>query len=225
MVQGTAHTHHNMKSLSKVAVLAFAVFAAVDSLKADIVYDNGPINGTLEAWSISGIFSVSSSFMAPVSATLTSATIGLWADATPASLSWSIGTTAFGVEISSGTAALSSSTSTENAFGFLVFESSFDIAGVVDAGTYYLTLSSGSDSNQELLFWDINNGPSTTYEFPEHLAGTANALFEGSNSPSFTVHGEIGDFPAPGAVPDASASLALLVVGLGAVHGLRRRLA
>jgi len=224
MAQRIAHIYHNMKSLSKVAVLAFAVFAAVDSLKADVVYDNGPINGTLEAWTISGIFSVSSSFMAPVSATLTAATIGLWADATPASLSWSIGTTAFGAEISSGTAPLSS-TLTGSAFGFLVFESSFDIAGVVGAGTYYLTLSGGSDFNQEFLFWDINNGPSTTYEFPDYPFGTANALFEGSNSPSFAVSGEIGDFPDPGAVPDTSASLALLFVGLGAVHALRRRVA
>jgi hypothetical protein len=67
---------------------------------AQLVYSDGPINGTITGWLISNSGSslaVSDSFTVSSPTTLASAQAGLWVNsgATPASLEWSIGTTPF----------------------------------------------------------------------------------------------------------------------------------
>jgi len=177
--------------LVTLATLALLALLAARS-RADEVYDNGPVNGVFGAWGIVPGFSVSDSFTVSAPTALGSATVGLWADSgAPTTLDWSIGTTPFGSDISSGTA-----TSLDNVLlttGYWdIFETSFDISGDLgSAGTYYFTLSGASDG----VSWDINNGPSMAYETPYFPSGTEGASEVGSNSDSFQLY-------SPSSVPD-----------------------
>ena len=78
---------------SIAATIGLAASGRVDA--ASLIYDNGPINGNIDAWQIGGGQDVEDSFTVSGPTTLGSAQAGLWLDtgATPTSLDWSIGTT------------------------------------------------------------------------------------------------------------------------------------
>ena len=80
---------------------------SVTSARASsIVYDNGAIKGTIGRLppGVSS-FVVTDSFSVGSATTLDSATVGLWVMSgdTPTSVTWSIGTAAFGADVASGT--------------------------------------------------------------------------------------------------------------------------
>jgi hypothetical protein len=53
-----------MRTASFSLLTVLCVMLAVAPAMADIIYDNGPINGTTDAWTISGgYYSVSDSFI------------------------------------------------------------------------------------------------------------------------------------------------------------------
>ncbi len=66
----------------KRLILSFAALALLMSgagqVNAVVVYDNGPINGTVEAWTINFGYQVTDSFTVSSPTTLTGAQIGLW---------------------------------------------------------------------------------------------------------------------------------------------------
>jgi len=193
-------------------ISAVSVFSAFHAKADTVVYDNGPINGTINAWSINNGFSVSDSFTVASDAALTSATVGLWTSGTPLSLAWSIGTTVFGSEISSGIATLTNSYLSDY-WGYSIYESSFAINGEVSVGTYYLTLSNASSSDQSYVYWDQNNGPSTA---KQNLNGEPSSDPYGSHS--FKL--ESGS-----SVPDSGTTLALFGAALVSLVAFRRRFA
>ncbi|HMD99035.1 MAG TPA: PEP-CTERM sorting domain-containing protein [Terriglobia bacterium] len=150
--------------LSLAAILCLLM--ATPASAGTVVYDNGPINGTINAWTISTGSQVSDSFTLGSAATLSGAQIGLWllpGDSATA-VDWSIGTTPFGSDISSGTAALAGTFQYNNALGFDIYESTFSLGGSLAAGTpYYLTLGNLVVSFGDPGYWDENDGPSSAY--------------------------------------------------------------
>jgi len=103
-----------MKLLNKTfACLSLAILMgllmAAPASAGNLLYDNGPINGTINGWSISNGSQTSDSFILSSDSTLTGARIGLWLypGDTATSVDWLIGTTQYGQDISSGTSALS----------------------------------------------------------------------------------------------------------------------
>ena len=53
--------------------------AAIPVLAQDVLYDNGPINGTVDAWSVSGGFAVSDTFtIGGGGASVTGMSFGAW---------------------------------------------------------------------------------------------------------------------------------------------------
>ena len=85
------------------------------------------------------------------------------ASAAPTDLRWSIGTTLFGYDVSFGNASLANTYLGTSRFGESIYESTFAISGLLSAGTYYLTLANGRNSENGAVYWDQNNGPSTAY--------------------------------------------------------------
>jgi len=182
------------------------LFMAAPAL-ADTLYSNGPINGTLGFYVFQGGCQVSDSFTPGGASNLTGAQIGVWIipPQTPTSVDWSIGTTPFGSDISSGTASILSNTLTGGlgAGYYPLAEDDFALSGTLAAGTYYLTLGNFASG-----YWDQNSGPSAAY-----YTGGGQLPSE-----SFQLYGSLD-----GAVTPEPASLVLLSSGILIFAGFMRK--
>jgi hypothetical protein len=194
---------------TSVVLLALAL-AVCAPAGASTIYSNGPINGTIDAWNTYFFFGVTDSFVASTSATVTGFDGGFWLAPgnTPISTSWSIGTTAFGSDIASGSANYSNSLYCSGCGnGYDIYTSTVSGLSVpIAAGTYWLTLGNAVTAHGTDLFWDENDGPSTAYQ-----------TFTGSiGSEAFNVYGITTQ--EPGTLLMLSSG----VIGLAAV--IRRKL-
>jgi PEP-CTERM motif len=193
------------------AALATASFAS-----AAVLYDNGPINGTIEGWTINHGYAVSNAFTLSSAATVTDVDFGVWTSKsdTLSSVDWAITATPGSYPVD-GTAAVALGSPVNNDRGFDVTLASFSTGSVnLAAGTYYLVLQNAVTANNDFAYWDINNGPSVAYD---NAHGAVDGyLFDGSNSNSFQIL-ETAGVPEP-------ASWALMIGGFGlAGASLRRR--
>jgi hypothetical protein len=217
-----------MQRMTRSMFFALVAAALVSgSARADLIYDNGPTNGTYTAWTINSGYSVSDSFSVSQASTLSSAQIGLWATKgdTPSSVTWTISTKPLGAGtvLASGTSSLSSTLLNTNKYGLSVFNSTFGINSTLGAGKYYLTLSNGV-SNGDPLYWDQDGGKSVAYSSgttPSKLNGNS-YTFGGINvtggSEAFQLFGS--------AVTPEPATIAVLggMMVAGRVYVRRRKL-
>jgi hypothetical protein len=203
-----------------VYALVLLSIAMVPAL-ADVLYSNGPINGTIGGFNIYGGQSVSDSFVLSSAAIVTGVDFGAWTDDAAAglvaSVQWSIGTTPGG-SIYSGTAATTDTLVTHDLNFYTIDSDSFFIPNVsLGAGTYYLTLQNTTTSDGTgVAYWDINNGPSAAYaNGSTSLVGYAGIYTTWSES--FDIQGATsGVTPEPG-------YLALLIAGIVGIIWLKRR--
>ena len=195
-----------------IPVLALLTIPA----SADVLYSNGPINGTNTAYDIdaAGSWALSDSFVLLSDATVTGLShIGIWVPQgeTLTSLNWTISTDpgdggtieSFAVNASPSTASLVGQYFTV----YDIYNVSFSVPNLnLTAGTYYLTLENAIPSTAgHQVFWDDNDGSSLAFHY---LNG---ALFQnpvGTNPASESF--EIDGTPEPG-------SVILLCTGLAAI--------
>jgi hypothetical protein len=200
-------------------ILVFMSLAALPAT-AQLLYDNGPVNGNLNAWPINFGFAIADSFSVSSASNVTGFEFGVWAltGDTPASVGWEIGNQPFAANLGSGTSSLSNVFIGSNNIGYDVYESTAIGLNVpVAAGTtYFLTLQNAVSAQGQALFWDENDGvgcgspgcPSTSYE---------QGIGQLSGSESFQINGTTqGTVPEPG-------SMVLFGSGLIAVAGAMRR--
>ena len=204
-----------------LAVLCLMVAPAF----ADIVlYDDGPTNGTYNGFFIdgpnSGPFSqnISDGFVAAASGTATSLDFGMWVPTgtTPTTVTWWLGTSAFGSDISMGVANnLQFTFHNDSGFGYDVYDVHIDgLSGNLTAGqTYWLSLGNANDSSgTQFDAWDVVPGPATC----NFAVGGVNFGDCGDGGEAFTLNGTT--VPEPG-------TLVMLGGGiLTAAAGLRRRI-
>ena len=151
--------------LSLVAAVA-VVPASADS----VVYSSGPLHGQTDAWQINDANPVSDtfSFTGPYNWTITGATFAVWLNPGDAlsSVKWSIGTSAYGSDVASGTVSPTANTGFANGYGEEVYTESFSSLDMhLTAGTYYFTLQgtqvkNGNVINHDPAYWDENDGTS-----------------------------------------------------------------
>lgn len=201
--------------LAPFATLALSL-AAVPAMADETLYSNGPYNGQLNAYSISGGSVVSDSFtlgkvpqikaisfvawtfpgdtISSLDGSLTSGPDSGYAYATFTTSRSGIKTIALGV----------------NEFGFTLEQ--VTVSGLnttLDAGTYWLNLQNVATDQGDPVYWDENDGPSQAFN---NLQGSI-------GSESFTISG--GDPAGTTPEPNTLALLGSGILGLGGV--LRKR--
>jgi len=147
----------------------------VNTSLASVVYDNGPINGAIDGFTINQGFEVSNSFTLSQSTNLTGVQFGvdLFPGDTMSSVDWVISTGPTGDGVGDGaqpTGIIAAGTATttttfqSNLSGYDLDEITFPLGVTLAPGTYYLSLQNAVATNGDPAYWDENNGPSTAYE-------------------------------------------------------------
>ena len=198
------------------------------------IYSEGPIDGNNNGFYISGpnfpnpegsFQDISNGFVAADTLILNTLEFGEWilSGLTPSSISYEIGTSAFGADLESWTVAQNASNSHllfTNGYGYDVYDVTVGIVCCLTmrfGGTYWVSLSNANDtSNSGTEGWDIPDGG---------LGGPATCNFRqsgtnfgdcGLGGESFTINGYLGWAPEP-------SSILLFGSGILGLAGVLRR--
>jgi len=210
----------NLITLSLATVLTL-LCASARPAAAGTIYDNGPINGNVDAWTVNFGFVVSDTFtISGGNGTITGLSFGTFSlpGDTLLSIELSITSSEFG-----GTTYFDQVVNTtesdchSNQYGYNVCTQSATFNGPnLAPGTYWLNLQNAFVDTGDPIYWDENSGvgcqsPGCPSQASDNSVGTI-------PSESFTVEGTIngGTVPEPG-------SLLLLASGVTGVVGVLRR--
>ncbi len=213
----------------RIASLAFLVLVLLTlPASAQVLYDDGPINGTTNAWTINFGYVVSDTMTLAHNATVGGFDLGVWEYPGDQVLTvdWSITSEPFGGTIyGQGTASITDTFISVNQYGYDIDKLSAAISGPnLNAGTYWLNFENGVTKDGNPLFWDENSGVGCTGDdgmgggCPSQACG--GTCLEGTQNgippESFDIVGSGGQTPEP-------SSLVLFGSGILGVVGMLRR--
>ena len=213
-----------MKPLTSIIAITIAMMLSVPAA-AQVVYNNGPINGNNDAWTINLTFIVSDTFtISNGGAGVTGLSFGAWLSPgdTLTSAEVSItslengGTTYFDQVVN-----FTASNCVNNEYGFEICNenASFN-AGNFSNGTYWLNLQNASIPNGDPVYWDQNSGVGCTSPgCPSMASDSAVGSIE---SEAFTILGTATSTSSTSSVPEPS-SLILFASGVLGLDSLLRR--
>lgn len=203
---------------ASLCLLTFCLLT-VPALAQTDLYDNGPTNGTIDAWTINFGFAVSDTFTLTSNSTLNGLNFAAWlapgdvlesSEVTITSSEFG-GTLYFDQQVN-----FAQSGCVANQDGFNVCNELGSFSGpAMNSGTYWLTLQNAVVNTGDPVYWDENYGPS---EASNNSVGTL-------GSESFTILGSTGSSGSGGGTTPEPGSLVLFgsgVLGVGAI--LRRKL-
>src|SRR5271165_2763938 len=198
-----------MEALMKMRIASLTILclalAAVPAFAQS--YNNGPINGTTDAWTINFGYVVSDTFVLNQNGTVTSIQFGVWEfpGDSMQTVDFAISLTENGTGVG-GTRNTTDTFISTNQFGYDIDKISFNTGGVpLAAGTYWLNLSNAVVPSGDPVYWDENSGKAAA---SESAVGTI-------PSEAFTLNYTTGyPFPEPSIV---------LLFGILGFGGLLRR--
>jgi len=209
--------------IASLSLLALCLTLAAVPAMADTVYDNGPINGNTDAWTINFGYIVSDTFTVGGSgATVNGISFGVWLfpGDVVSSVDVSITSDEFGgTSYFSGTVALTQTNISTNGFGYQIASETGSFADTnLGAGTYWINLQNASTANGDPIYWDENSGPSSA---SESAIGTVpseafTVLGSGTTTTTTTSTSTTGPTPEP-------SSIMLFGSGILGLAGLLRR--
>ena len=216
---------------SWAAILAFMTGAvAAGASNIGVLYSNGPVNGYVTGWNISGANIVSDSFtLGAPSCTgacfITGWSFGVWESPGDvlSSLDYSItslpngGTLYAGGTIGQPEGALSDTFLFNNNLGFEIHE--ITVSGLeinLGPGTYWLNLSKAETPAGDPVFWDQNSGVGCTGYDGIGGGCPSKAFSNGSTIPSedpdIYGYSSAGTVPEPGTLLLFSSSIPILAI-------------
>jgi len=154
-------------------------------LDSSDIYDNGPINGNTDAWTINFGFITSDSFTVPNGgATITGGTFGMWLFSgdtlNTAELSITAGENG-GTSYFDQTVNFTQSGCVMNEFGYNICTETTSFTGpTLNAGTYWVNLQNASVPSGNPVYWDENSGVGCT----------------GTGCPSSASQNDVGTIPS-----------------------------
>ncbi len=208
-----------------LSVLALSMTLAVVPAAAQTVYNNGPINGNVDAWTINFGFIQSNSFnVSGGNSTITGFSFGAWLfpgdTLTSAELSITSGegggTTYFDQVLNFTQGACTY----PNQYGYNICQENSSFSGPnLSSGTYWVNLQNASVPSGDPVYWDENEGPSLS---SNNSVGTmpseAFTLLGTSSSTTST------STTTTGTVPEPSSIMLFGSGALGLAGMLRRKL-
>jgi PEP-CTERM motif len=148
--------------IASLSLLALCLALVALPATAQTVYDNGPVNGQVDAWTINFGFAVSDTFHLSAATTLSDLTFWAWVEPgdTVTSTEVQVGNQGyFSNNLFDGTVSLTQSNCFTNNFGFDVCAESGTFSGpALGAGNYNLTLQNAATLDGNPLYWDENSG-------------------------------------------------------------------
>jgi hypothetical protein len=205
----------------KKLTLAFSVIcllALAGPASAGIVFNNYPINGTIDAFNITHGFMVSDSFTLLAADVVTGVNFGAWENPgdTTTFVDWAIGTSPYDASLGSGTAAVSETFQFLNGYGYNINSDTFSFAGagisLAASTTYYLTLQNAVVTSGDSVYWDENDGPGVdAWQGGDGGIGHLSGVFcpEATCAESFQIT-DNGAVPEPGSLMLFGSGLLLL---------------
>jgi len=173
------------RGLFLAIAVALAPVASVTATHGAVLFDQGPINGTIDAWTINFDYAIADSFALSQASTLTGVNFGAWSlpgDKILA-VNWAI-TAAPNTFADEGTATVSTSYLYTNAYDYDVSLDSFSIPSQhLAAGTYWLVLQNATVTNGDPIYWDENDGLSLAYENAVGQIGSESFQISGTTVP------------------------------------------
>jgi len=203
--------------------LLFLTLAAVPALAQGNVYDNGPLNGEVDSFTINFGFAVSDSFtVSNNNGHIGGMDFVAWLDPgdTDTSVEIQIGNQAFGNNLMDMTVALTQSACFMNDFGFDVCHESSTFNGPnLSNGTYWVTLSNAVNDAGDPTYWDQNSGAGCMSPgCPSQAENDTGSI----PSETFTLTAQ-GTTTTTGSMPEPNSILLFGVGALAVVGRLRRR--
>ena len=151
-----------MKSCMLLALLVVTMLPATAAI-AQVVYENGPINGNTDGWTINFGFVVSDTFTISTGTTTVSGmSFGAWITPgdTLQSVELSLTSNAFsGTVYFDGQVPITQSGCVVNEYGFDVCTETATFTGTpLNNGTYWVNLENAITSGGNPVYWDENSG-------------------------------------------------------------------
>lgn len=206
-------------------LIAVCLITSTIPAMGQVLYENGPISGQTDAWTINLGFVVSNSFtISSGSSTVTGLSFGVWlfAGDTLQSAEVSLTSEAFGgITYFDQQVNLAASNCFLNPYGYDICEETGSFNGpTLVNGTYWLNLLNAQSTLGDPVYWDQNSGIGCHSEGCPSL-GCDNGCLGSMPSEAFSILGSTG---GTGTVPEPPT---LVLVGGGffaIVETLRRRL-
>jgi hypothetical protein len=204
-----------LEAFMKMRIALLTILSlALAAVPAFADYNNGPINGTTDAWTINFGYVVSDTFTS-TGGTIQSVSFGVWEfpGDTMQTVDYTITQTENGTGIGQ-TANVSDKFISTNQYGYNIDVVSFNVGTSLSTGTYWLNLYNATVPNGDPVYWDENSGPSMA---SESAVGTI-------PSEAFTVQGCMGcgcGGDSPSCTPEPG-SMTLLGSGILALVGVLR---
>lgn len=141
-----------------IASLSLFLFCLMFAAFPAAAYDNGPVNGQVDAWTINFGFAVTDSLQ--TSGSVTGLDFAAWVipGDTISNIQVSFGTSPFGSNLFNGVVSLTQSNCFSNQYGYNVCIESGSFSGPTISGNAWITLQNANVPSGDPVYWDENSG-------------------------------------------------------------------
>ena len=146
----------------RISLLSLLLILAIAPASGQVLYENGPLNGTVDAWTINFGYVVSDTFTLVNASTVKGFDLAVWEFPGDRALTvdWMISSREFGGNVyGTGTAGVTDRFISVNQYGYDIDEITATGLNVpLSSGTYWLNMGNAVTEQGNPLYWDENNG-------------------------------------------------------------------